>query len=246
MGLVEREGVGYLLRRQIVVGRDLDGIHVPDLPRDHNRLDADSGAPEDGLWPTRGTATVGDVGEPRIVEGLLQAADLLSERPDDELVEGDPLPARQLLGVLLELSWKIQCGRCHGGSILSLLCQIRRPRPAAPHHPGWGVRVLRYGTPCPPPFRGAVEEGIPWPRPPSTPTSCMKYGDCCRPRSGWRASASSRPRRRRTSSSTCGRPISPYSPASRRRRSAARGSGCWLPTTRPTCSRRRGRRSAPR
>src|SRR3954451_24885116 len=116
MGLVEGESIRDLLCRQVIVGRNLRRVHSPDLVRYYDRLDADSGTSEDRLGPTRGTTPIGDVRKAGIVDRLFQAADLFRKRPDDELVERDPLPARELLSVLLELGWKVELGGGHGNS----------------------------------------------------------------------------------------------------------------------------------
>src|SRR5436305_7192218 len=114
MGLVEGESIRDLLCRQVIVGRELRRVHSPDLVRYDDRLDTDSRTTENGLRPTRGSTPVGDMGKSRTVNCLFQIADFLSDSPNDELVEGDPLPVRPLLGLLLELRGEIQCGGCHG------------------------------------------------------------------------------------------------------------------------------------
>ena len=64
----------------------------PPIPLSHDdRLDADTRSPHHGRRVPAGSSAIRDAGEARIVEILLESADLFRKSPEDELVEGDSL-----------------------------------------------------------------------------------------------------------------------------------------------------------
>jgi hypothetical protein len=100
---------------QLILGRELRWRQIPGAGGDHERLHAQARPAYDGRRLAARTASVRDVRKLGIIKALAQGSDLLSHRPENELIERHALLSGPGFGVLFELHWEIEGIAGHRG-----------------------------------------------------------------------------------------------------------------------------------